>query len=52
MNISIIIAQAEHFKYAQEIYTIELSALLRGMVQKRTPEYIQKRWKTKMQLLH
>jgi ribosomal protein S18 acetylase RimI-like enzyme len=29
MNISIIIAQAEHFKYAQEIYTIELSALLR-----------------------
>jgi hypothetical protein len=31
MNISIIIAQAEHFKYAQEICdTIELSALLRG----------------------
>jgi hypothetical protein len=46
MNISIIIAQAEHFKYAQEICdTIELSALLREELelQKRTPEYIPKK---------
>jgi N-acetylglutamate synthase-like GNAT family acetyltransferase len=49
MNISIIIAQAEHFKYAQEICdTIELSALLRGTgIAKRTPEYIQKKMENK-----
>jgi hypothetical protein len=50
MNISIIIAQAEHFKYAQEICdTIELSVLLREELelQKRTPEYIQKKMENK-----
>lgn len=52
MNISIVIAQEEHFKYAQEICdTIESSALLRGTgIAKRTPEYIQKRWQIKMPL--
>jgi hypothetical protein len=52
MNISIIIAQAEHFKYAQEIWYYRTVGLIKEELQKRTPEYIQKRWKTKMQLLH
>ena len=45
MNISIVIAQEEHFKYAQIICdTIETSALLRGKKKKkRTPEYVQKK---------
>jgi N-acetylglutamate synthase-like GNAT family acetyltransferase len=45
MNISIIIAQKEHYKYAQIICdTIESSALLRGTgIAKRTPEYILKK---------
>ena len=45
MNISIVIAQEEHFKYAQIICdTIEASALLRGTgIAKRTPEYVQKK---------
>ncbi len=45
MNISIIVTQKEHFKYAQEICdTIEASALLRGTgIAKRTSEYIQKK---------
>ena len=49
MNISIIIAQEEHFKYAQVICdTIESSALLRGTgIAKRTPEYIQKKMENK-----
>lgn len=49
MNISIVTAQEEHYKYAQEICdTIELSALLRGTgIAKRTPEYIQKKMETK-----
>ena len=49
MNISIVIAQEEHFKYAQEICdTIELSALLRGTgIAKRTSEYIQKKMENK-----
>lgn len=49
MNISIVITQEEHFKYAQEICdTIEASALLRGTgIAKRTPEYIQKKMENK-----
>jgi hypothetical protein len=49
MNISIIIAQEEHFKYAQVICdTIESSALMRGTgIAKRTPEYIQKKMENK-----
>jgi hypothetical protein len=49
MNISIIIAQEEHFKYAQIICdTIESSALMRGTgIAKRTPEYIQKKMENK-----
>ena len=49
MNISIIIAQEEHFKYAQIICdTIESSALLRGTgIAKRTPDYIQKKMENK-----
>jgi hypothetical protein len=45
MNISIVVTQEEHYKYAQEICdTIESSALLRGTgIAKRTPEYIQKK---------
>ncbi len=45
MNISILIAQEEHFKYAEIICdTIESSAKLRGTgIAKRTPEYIQKK---------
>jgi hypothetical protein len=44
MNISIVIAQEEHFKYAEIIYdTIESSALLRGTGIKRTPDYIPKK---------
>ncbi|UQD56870.1 GNAT family N-acetyltransferase [Flavobacterium sp. K5-23] len=49
MNISIIIAQEEHFKYSQIVCdTIEESALLRGTgIAKRTPEYIQKKMENK-----
>lgn len=49
MKISIVIAQEEHFKYAQEICdTIESSALMRGTgIAKRTPEYIQKKMTNK-----
>jgi hypothetical protein len=49
MNISINIAQEEHFKYAQIICdTIESSALMRGTgIAKRTPEYIQKKMENK-----
>lgn len=49
MNISIVIAQEEHFKYAQIICdTIETSALLRGTgIAKRTPEYIQKKMESR-----
>ena len=49
MKISIVIAQEEHYKYAQEICdTIETSALLRGTgIAKRTPEYIQKKMQNK-----
>ncbi len=49
MNISIVIAKEEHFKYAQEICdTIESSALLRGTgIAKRTPEYILKKIENK-----
>lgn len=49
MNISIVITQEEHYKYAQEICeTIEASALLRGTgIAKRTPEYIQKKMENK-----
>lgn len=45
MKISIVIAQEEHNKYAQEICdTIESSALLRGTgIAKRTPAYIEKK---------
>ncbi|TRX21634.1 GNAT family N-acetyltransferase [Flavobacterium franklandianum] len=45
MRISVVIAQEEHFKYAQEICdTIENSALLRGTgIAKRTPDYIKKK---------
>jgi hypothetical protein len=43
MNISIVIAQEEHFKYAEIICdTIESSALLRRNW-KRTPDYILKK---------
>jgi GNAT superfamily N-acetyltransferase len=49
MNISIIIAEEEHFKYASIICdTIESSALMRGTgIAKRTPEYIQKKMENK-----
>ena len=49
MSISIVIAQEEHFKYAQIICdTIEQSALMRGTgIAKRTPEYIQKKMESK-----
>ena len=49
MKISIIIAQEEHYKYAQEICdTIETSALLRGTgIAKRTPDYIEKKIKSR-----
>lgn len=45
MNVSINIAQEEHYKFAQEICdTMEESALLRGTgIAKRSPEYIQKK---------
>ena len=45
MNISIVIAQEEHYKYAEIICdTIETSAKLRGTgIAKRTPEYIEKK---------
>jgi N-acetylglutamate synthase-like GNAT family acetyltransferase len=45
MNVSITIAQEEHYKFAQEICdTMEASALLRGTgIAKRSPEYIQKK---------
>jgi len=45
MNVSINIAQEEHYKFAQEICdTMEISALLRGTgIAKRSPEYIQKK---------
>ncbi len=45
MNVSISIAQEEHYKFAQEICdTMEASALLRGTgIAKRSPEYIQKK---------
>lgn len=45
MNVSISIAQEEHYKFAQEICdTMEVSALLRGTgIAKRSPEYIQKK---------
>jgi hypothetical protein len=45
MSIKIVIAQEEHFKFAQEICdTIETSALMRGTgIAKRTPEYIIKK---------
>lgn len=45
MNVSINIAQEEHYKFAQEICdTMEVSALLRGTgIAKRSPEYIQKK---------
>lgn len=50
MNIKIVVTQEEHYKFAEEICeTIEISAKLRGTgIAKRTPEYIQKRWNTKM----
>jgi hypothetical protein len=49
MNISIVIAQEEHFKYAKIICdTIESSALLRGTgIAKRTPDYILKKIENK-----
>jgi GNAT superfamily N-acetyltransferase len=49
MNISIVIAQEEHYIYAQKICdTIESSALLRGTgIAKRTPEYIKKKMQNK-----
>jgi GNAT superfamily N-acetyltransferase len=49
MNISIVIAQEEHFKYAEIICdTIESSALLRGTgIAKRTPDYILKKIENK-----
>lgn len=45
MNVSINIAQEEHYKFAQEICdTMEASALLRGTgIAKRSSEYIQKK---------
>lgn len=45
MNVSINIAQEEHYKFAQEICdTMEASAILRGTgIAKRSPEYIQKK---------
>lgn len=45
MNVSINIAQEEHYKFAQEICdTMEASALLRGTgIAKRSPEYIEKK---------
>jgi len=45
MNVSINIAQEEHYKFAQEICdTMEASALLRGTgIAKRSPDYIQKK---------
>lgn len=45
MDVDILIAQEEHYKYAQEICdTIETSALLRGTgIAKRTPEYVIKK---------
>ncbi|WP_277013944.1 GNAT family N-acetyltransferase [Flavobacterium lindanitolerans] len=45
MNVTIYIAQKEHYKFAQEICdTMEASALLRGTgIAKRSPEYIQKK---------
>ncbi len=45
MNVTICIAQKEHYKFAQEICdTMEASALLRGTgIAKRSPEYIQKK---------
>lgn len=45
MNVSISIANEEHYKFAQEICdTMEASALLRGTgIAKRSPEYIQKK---------
>lgn len=45
MNVIIVIAQQEHYAYAQEICdTIENSALQRGTgIAKRTPEYIHKK---------
>ena len=45
MSVSIIIAQEEHYKFAQEICdTMEASALLRGTgIAKRSPDYIQKK---------
>ncbi len=45
MEVSIIIAQKKHYKYAEEICnTIYASALQRGTgIAKRTPEYIQKK---------
>ncbi len=54
MRISIVIAQEEHYKYAQKICdTIESSALLRGTgIAKRTPDYIKKRCTTEMLLSH
>lgn len=49
MKISIVIAQEEHYQYAQEVCdTIESSALLRGTgIAKRTPEYIKKKIQSK-----
>jgi ribosomal protein S18 acetylase RimI-like enzyme len=49
MNISIVIAQEEHFKYAEIICdTIESSVLLRGTgIAKRTPDYILKKIENK-----
>lgn len=49
MDISIVITQEEHYKYAQEICdTIESSALLRGTgIAKRTAAYIQKKMEAK-----
>lgn len=48
MNISIVVAQKEHYTFAAEICdTIETSALQRGTgIAKRTPEYIQKKMET------
>ncbi len=45
MDITIVIAQKEHYTYAQEICdTIQASALVRGTgIAKRTPEYIHKK---------
>ncbi|HLF51805.1 GNAT family N-acetyltransferase [Flavobacterium sp.] len=45
MNVTIAIAQKEHYHYAQEICdTIEVSALQRGTgIARRTPEYVRKK---------